>query len=275
MRLAAIARRDNLCLTVADVFQYSALQDMASVVSTFGEPMEDVQPFSLIPEPILEEIHQAVCTQCRINRPMIKDIYPCTRLQADLMALSIKYRRLYVAYDFFELPTSLSIVKFQNACNHLVQRNQILRTRINHFKSTMYQTVVHENTSWMESTDLESYLKEQSAVSRQLGDSLCQFGLIKDRSGKKFFVWTIHHSLQDGWSRDILLEELGQLYNNSIPALAMGYNRFIKYLQDESNNDWRAFWNSRLADLEPRLFPSLPSTGYRPRPDASFERFFK
>ena len=275
MKLASAARRENLSLTVADIFRSSSLQKMAAAVSLSKQRHAEILPFSLVPKRALEDVLQAATTQCHTKVSMIEDLYPCTPLQAGLMALSIRYPESYVAHDIFELPGCMDIRRFQGAWNEVVRHNAILRTRIIQFGSRMYQVVLQEQGIWERPTDLKTYLEHVKKVPRGLGDVLHQLALVENDSRKAFLVWTIHHSLEDGWSRPLLLEQVARVYAGLKLAAATQYNQFIRYLEENARKDWRSFWTSQIGEARPQPFPSLPTLGYSPRPDTFLERTLK
>ena len=93
---------------------------------------------------------------------------------------------------------------------------------------------------------------------------------------KKYFVWTAHHAVYDGWSLPLLFEQVETLYNNknnndvaTLISNPTPYNSFIKYLSTIDLVESDAFWKAQILSGEsrPASFPELPSVTYQPRAD--------
>ncbi|KAE8823751.1 hypothetical protein PTNB85_09876 [Pyrenophora teres f. teres] len=157
------------------------------------------------------------------------------------------------------------------AWEDVVQSTAALRTRIvQHNELGLLQVVVKKNIQWTESEALEEYLKEDKAVSMGLGDPLARYALIKEAwGGKRWFVWTIHHALYDGWSLPRVLHAVKQVYSGAVLERQPSFNAFIQYLGQQDLEAAAAYWQTALADCEAVLFPPLPSTVTQPVADTT------
>ncbi|WP_244590056.1 condensation domain-containing protein, partial [Xenorhabdus budapestensis] len=79
------------------------------------------------------------------------------------------------------------------------------------------------------------------------------------------FMW--HHIAIDGWSVDIFMHELAEVYHallekrdSRLPALEITYGDYAHwqkaYLQGEEGKHQRAYWQQTLAEYEPLLLPT-------------------
>ncbi len=69
-----------------------------------------------------------------------------------------------------------------------------------------------------------------------------------------YFRLEIDHSIIDGFSTNILLEDLQAAYHGNLhPAGA--YRDFITYLRDQPQDSGLEFWTQHLAGVEPCFFP--------------------
>jgi acyl carrier protein len=94
INLAAAARERGLSLSVAQVFQYPQLRELAAsleVQTTGNVTKASDQQYKLLQstEPV-EEILQRIETQHGIRREDVEEIMPCSSLQEGLMFLSIR-----------------------------------------------------------------------------------------------------------------------------------------------------------------------------------------
>lgn len=293
MQLVVSARAINIALTAADIFRNPKLSAMAEVAITsknsenFGTIDESdlVEPFSLLKDVnSLDELIKNAAVQCQIGKDRIQDIYPCTPLQEALMTISTtRQQSAYVARKAFQLPLHFNIERFQNSWRNAVEMHSILRTRIIHTKdSGSLQVVLKDGIEWrVEGKSLQTYLKEDNETPMRYGGSLLRLAIVDDDdeevkgNNNKYFVWTAHHAIYDGWGLPLLFEEVEALYNkdsNDTTTLIVNptpYNGFIKYLSTVDSAESDTFWRKQILSGESRpvSFPELPSITYQPRAD--------
>ncbi|KAF5643094.1 non-ribosomal peptide synthetase [Fusarium sp. NRRL 52700] len=271
MQLVTLARCSNIDLTVAGVFQKPSLLDMAeSAVPLSKAPATTYSPFSLLSDEIsVDALRKIVADSARIEVGHVQDIYPCSALQEGLMALSTKEPGAYVAQLVYRLPAEIDTVRFQKAWSILVEAEPTLRTRIVHTEDAGFvQVVVDEETpQW----STFSSLSDADAVRRQLplynGATLTTYGLVEDGSASKLFVWTIHHSIYDGWCLPLILDKVKRCYHDDLSSTQLKgpeYSNFIKYLTDLDPKQDTNFWESHLSNISTQHFPRLPNAEYQP-----------
>jgi hypothetical protein len=167
----------------------------------------------------------------------------------------------------FELEGSLDPMRLRRACQQLVDRHDILRTRFVQLASGEPAQVVSARVPlpW-QSIDLREPGEPEP---RQLLDELLahdrlepfdtgQAPLLRGklvRLGKYHYalVLTQHHLLADGWSGSILLRDLAHLYQrHGDPAGLPGitpYRRYLEWLDRQDTGAARAAWQKAMADL--------------------------
>ncbi|KAE8855451.1 hypothetical protein PTNB73_10108 [Pyrenophora teres f. teres] len=163
---------------------------------------------------------------------------------------------------------------FRAAWELVVQLTAVLRTRIvQHSELGLLQVVVEEKMQWTEAEDLEEYLNgDREEKSIGLGDPLTRYALIKEAcSEKRWFAWTIHHAIYDGWSLPLILHAVKQVYSGGVLQRQPSFNAFIQYLGQQDHKAAISYWQTALADCEAVLFPTLPSTVAQPVADATVE----
>ncbi|KAK1912672.1 hypothetical protein P3342_004608 [Pyrenophora teres f. teres] len=266
MKLVGEARRIGLQLSVADIFRYARLVDLASLdTSQCNSAIGEVPAFSLLGGRAADtaQVSQDAAAMCSVDASSVEDMYPCSPLQEGLMSLTAKRAGDYIMQSVLELRVDVDEDAFRAAWEHVVQLTAALRTRIvQHSELGLLQAVVEEKIQWTESTlELEEYLKEDKAVSMGLGDPLARYAIIKEAwGGKRWFVWTIHHALYDGWSLPRVLQAVKQAYNGAVLETQPSFNAFIQYLSQQDLEATAAYWQTALADCEATLFPPLPSS---------------
>ncbi|QMW34815.1 hypothetical protein F9C07_2280446 [Aspergillus flavus] len=271
MKLVVATREANLLLTVADIFRYPELSQMAQRVelAKADEQVNVYEPFSMLnnatnTDALLEE----AAGHCSIARSDIQDVYPCTPLQEGVFSMSNTHTGAYVAQSAFRLPAGFDIQRFKDAWQTLVDAHSILRTRIVTIGSTSYQVVLTEDAAkleWQQDSSLEKYLQRDHAISVTSGTPLTRYAIVED-SGSSIFVWTAHHAMYDGWTVPLLFEQLEQAYTGGVaPSTAPSYAQFVEYIQETDPEASQEFWRSMVPQEPPSSFPRLPYATYQPR----------
>jgi amino acid adenylation domain-containing protein/non-ribosomal peptide synthase protein (TIGR01720 family) len=281
MRLAGAARQRGIVLTVANIFQSPQLSDMAmratggvdvltvqdSAASTAVDPTE---PFSLLKDKgvmTVQELQEHVASICRVDVGAVEDIYPCTPLQAGLVAASQRQPGAYVAVNLYQLPADIDISRFKKAWQEVVESQAILRTRVVFVESIGFlQVVVRGEIDWATAASADGL---SSAGHRQLpphdGGILSRYTLIGEHTKLPTFGWTAHHALYDGWSLPTLLSLVEERYQVSEASMTPSphYSRFVEYLSGLNTSVSDAYWTQKLSEPGTAHFPQLPHPGYR------------
>ncbi|KAM0437031.1 hypothetical protein ACHAQK_007509 [Fusarium lateritium] len=261
MRLVVEARRGGFNISVAEVFQHPTLQDQAKRLLTIGsKAIEGISPFSLIQDQEkISEYKQQASTACAVQSEEIQDIYPCSPLQQGLLALTSKRHGDYVLQQAMELEQNIDLDQLREAWNHAVYLSPILRTRVVQLTFGLFQVVLNNKVTWYTADGLERYLQEDKKRPMGLGEPLTRLAIIHEpKTGVKWFVWTIHHALYDGVSMQLLNDLVYQLQHKRSPKPQLGYNMFIKYLQESDSDVSAAFWKQTLSGFEEEPFPLIP-----------------
>jgi hypothetical protein len=147
-----------------------------------------------------------------------------------------------------------------------VENLSILRTRIIDLPQQGLVQVVLKDIPWRSGQNIQQYLHGDEVELMGLGSQLCHAAII-DRT----FILTIHHSLYDGSSLSMILEELEAQYFNRPGIAATAVQHFIRHLSQMDPQDATDFWKAQLSRAEFRTFPVLPSAVYEPQASDSVE----
>ncbi|KAE8392552.1 hypothetical protein BDV23DRAFT_54358 [Aspergillus alliaceus] len=271
MKLVVAAREVGLLLTVADIFRYPDLSEMAKHVELAKVDYHEnfYEPFAMLHRVTdAMELLEVAAGHCSIARSDIQDLYPCTPLQEGVFMMSTTHAGAYIAQSAFRLPDGFDIQRFKNAWQLLVDTHSILRTRIVIIDTTSYQIVLTEEAAkleWQEESSLEEYLKRDQVTPMAIGTPLTRYAIVEDGECS-IFVWTAHHAVYDGWTVPLLFEQLEQIYRDDAkPCGVTPYSKFVEYIQDTEPEASQEFWRSMAPQVPPSSFPRLPSETYRPR----------
>jgi len=177
---------------------------------------------------------------------------------------------LYNAPIAFSLKGQIDIDALQRAFRAMIQRHEILRTTFKKQKGVAYQDIaknIEFNLDYIQKYDhLETLIKEFSQKPFDLNHGpLFRAQLIKVDQNEYILEINLHHTITDGWSIAILVEELATLYNNvdSLPALPIQYADFTLWQRDYLREDGETaqsqlrYWQQQLQDAPGLLALSL------------------
>ncbi|KAK8914997.1 Nonribosomal peptide synthetase dtxS1 [Metarhizium anisopliae] len=278
MRLVGEARKQGLYITVADVFKNPRLSDLAAVIRKLpSAATETIPPYSLLKASInVQAARDEIASLCDIDATQIEDIFPCTPLQEGLLALTARRSGDYIARYVFELRPSVNIDQFEAAWHEVIRTTPILRTRIADLtEQGLVQVIINGQTSSSfskKSNSLAAYHDADETLPMGLGTPLARLGFVHENHNepdKRFFVWTIHHALYDGWSMPQMLEKLERAYRGEEPLLhEPPFQLFVKHIMDIDSDSSSKYWKAQFDGSEAaNIFPSLPSATYQPRSD--------
>lgn len=264
MKLASAVQSMGLSLNVADIFRSPVLKDMANILLGSTPSASAPVPFSILGEDIeLSVLFKRIYSRWGISEDEIDDIYPATPTQEGLIALSAKQPGAYVAQHSFVLPRSLDINTFKAAWEETYNTTEILRTKIIPTEaSTSLQVVTNDPLVWRTASTLNEYLEHDLQEPMSYGTSLSRFAIIEDKHmgarGRRYFAWTLHHAIYDGWCAPLILEKLCNIYDGEPAQIATPFSNYIRYLVDSDLAAANKYWKTQLEGFTPIDFPSLP-----------------
>ena len=169
---------------------------------------------------------------------------------------------------------NLAVERLASSFQALAMRHETLRTTIHEEGGSAYQithaawsvTLVAEAVN---KQDVQALLTDEAVRPFHLaGGSLWRARLLQ--TGTEDYILSVvqHHLISDGWSIRLLVQELGQLYNDptvSLPPLPVQYADFAEWqrqwLQGERLEQQLTYWREQLQDA-PTL--ALPTDHARP-----------
>lgn len=275
MKLVGEARRVGLHLTVTAIFEKPTLQGLAAWDTDHDHKAgQEVSTWSLLGEGIDQvQLRKEAAASCNLDSELIEDVYPCSPLQEGLISLTSRRSGDYIMQSVLELRPDINEHTFRAAWEQVVRSTEALRTRIvqsrQHNNLGLLQVVSAEPLKWAESNSLHDYLKKDKFISMELGDALARYAIIKEAKEKRWFVWTAHHALYDGYSLYKIIEAVTMTYYGSMVEKQLSYNAFIKYLSQQDQRASEEYWRSSLADCQAATFPQLPPTVQQPVANAT------
>ena len=275
MKLVAAARNERLSLSVLDIFRSPILSEMAKTCTSLEEVDETVlKPFGLLHySDTVDQLIDEIVANCQIDKDQLADAYPCTPLQEGLITLSIKQPGAYVAHNVFRLPEAVDVEQFKAAWEKGIDDMDILRTRIIHSSTdALIQCVLkREAIEWHTAKTAEEVIQSPTQLPEFNGSKLMRLTITEEIDGQeRYFVWSIHHALYDGWSMPKMLQRVEDIYfEDSSPLSKAPYSQFIRYLTQVDSKTCDQFWRTKFDGLQSSTFPSISSIA--PGQDSSSE----
>lgn len=265
MRLVACAHKIGISLTVAIIFHSPTLFQMASVARyTDPSSLSHVEPFSLLDHTQLsvEELKDLSASKCGTASDLVQDLYQCTPLQEGLMALSMTHTSAYVAQNVFQLPSNLDLDRFKKTWESVYNTTDALRSRIIHVDGFgSLQVILGDQVFWNSGKCLQQYLDSDRAKNFACGTPLTRYAIIEEGSEARYFVWTAHHAIYDGWSMALILEKAEKIFESGEAQDSPSFAAFIQYLKAMDGEQSDRFWRDQFAAVEPPSFPpDLPAS---------------
>jgi amino acid adenylation domain-containing protein len=185
-----------------------------------------------------------------------------------------------------KLNGTLNAETLELSLNTIIQRHEILRTHFTIKEDTPVQEISDQFILELKRIDLKKYnkdqqLKELNTIIRHEAEhlfdlskgSLIRGVLITIDQTEHVIIISMHHIISDGWSTNIFVQELGQLYNafisgnpSPLPTLTIQYADYAIWqrhkLTGEFLEEQKKYWKNKLADAPALL--ELPIDYPRP-----------
>ncbi|ODA77312.1 hypothetical protein RJ55_06939 [Drechmeria coniospora] len=218
LRLVSVARRHNIGLTVAMVFQHPQLSEMAAHAKVVKDEMSGiVRPFSLISNNEVDEVMNEI-------------------------------RDHHVDVSRFKAAWEMTVKKCAN-----------LRTRIVLVGDQHIQAEVTEDVLWrsVRTANPKAFLKSDHKLVMGYGTPLSRYTLLEDEGSnpKRYFVWTAHHAVFDGWTMQNIIKIFTSAYERSrIPSIRP-FSAFVDYTMKLKAEESKAYWKEQLSGVQRSIFP--------------------
>ena len=202
----------------------------------------------------------------------IEDIYSLSPMQQGMLfhTLYSPESEVYFEQLVCTLKGQLNLSFFQQAWQKVVAKYPVLRSSFHWEEIEKPLQMVSQKVElpWMvydwkhwdnlqQKEALESFLKSDRASGIELDQApLMRFTLIQLETDSYQFIWSHHHILFDGWSMQIILQEVFDLYEsyNRGESLQLKschpYREYISWLQQQDSSQAKKFWQQRLKGIE-------------------------
>ncbi|KAK9718486.1 hypothetical protein K7432_005451 [Basidiobolus ranarum] len=283
VRLVGAARQFGYELSVQQLYENLTIAELAANTVLLKSEDKETKPIDKyellnLKSDELEHLLDVDIKQNGILLSNVEDVYPCSPLQEGLMALGLQDNVSYLNQQLYRCESDIDMDHFKHAWKSVIEANPILRSTII-FSDSGYshlsglQVVLgSESIDWNvldieRSAFSENYLAEILDMDVKkgihVGHPLTRFTVIRIENSMAYFIWTIHHSLYDGWSMSLMIEDLINAYHLKALSARPSYNNFIKYISDRKKEESLAYWRKVLADAEVTYIAKQSSSAYK------------
>ncbi|WP_339314371.1 condensation domain-containing protein [Paenibacillus sp. FSL M7-0896] len=205
--------------------------------------------------------------------PEAEAVYPLSPMQHLILAQNIAaYKKGNDVFALvFKITGGMDAPMFLRAWEEMVKRHPILRTafvwrKVPEPLQVVYRQAIPEirELDWSCLTPGEQQLAVQAYIAEERGRGfkvteapLMRGCLARTDQLSHYFIWTFQHSLIDGWSMHLIINELliayKALVNHSEPALeeSKSFHSYIEWLQQQDLEPARQFWQQEFAGYVP------------------------
>ncbi|MDQ4125166.1 MAG: condensation domain-containing protein [Actinomycetota bacterium] len=191
-------------------------------------------------------------------RPGVAEAYPLSPMQQGLLFHSLMETAgsLYFEQLVLTITGPLDPERLAAAWQQVAARHRILGATVEWEGIPEPMLLVPPDprvqVTQHEATDLDRFLAEDRARGFDLGDALMRVTLIPAGDDVWRMVWSHHHLLLDGWSVQLLLGELLELYEDrhAVVEPPGDYKTFVEWLRAGDPGAAESYWRAALAGFE-------------------------
>ncbi|KAI0849187.1 acetyl-CoA synthetase-like protein [Daldinia vernicosa] len=196
----------------------------------------------------------------------VERVEPCSHVQEAMVAETLKDARLYINQTELRVPNHLTVESIESWFVALARRNEILRTGFTYLNDKLCQVIwkqledtqieVLDRIYPFECADVEHFLRRPFKIN-----------IIPSRAQTTYHavVMTLHHSIYDGWTMDLLIEDLSLLARGEPPVDRPQFRRICQHLAAPLRNeiDAKEFWAGKLRGYAPIPLPNFKTSAIR------------
>ncbi|KAG5986830.1 NRPS protein [Claviceps spartinae] len=213
-----------------------ALQSVTIKKDGCGENSSFIHPFSLVIDG--ESLIDMAAKQCD-ESDSIKDVYPCTPMQASIMNLAVKGKIMPFLTFGLALHDHVDTKRVKQVWHAAHRANTLLRTRI----IVCAETSSAENIIW-DDDECGNFAEPEFGPSASIGGPLVRMKLVEGQ-----LSLAIHRALYDNCSVRQLLNDISGVYNGLPLPSRPSFNCYVSYAA-KSLDAASSFWSPELGDID-------------------------
>ena len=249
IKIANRLRNDFPDITMHAILRCESIVELAAQMEEQKSPLLEQDEPRAIGIDIQDwgKIHNTMKERFSGLADSISKILPCNSVQVRMLAETSRQPDLNFSHISLKTALNISELDIWNAICRLAESNELLRSG---FVSTASSSMPFVQVVWSELSRQDLSLLHPLQLRAQKCD------------GKEQFVVHLHHCLFDGWSWELMLDDLNAILAGRGPSIRPSFETFVAWqCQQESNASVRQahhqYWQQLLDGHVPSLLPNL------------------
>ena len=201
---------------------------------------------------------QTCAEACSLSVDQIEDVFSEAFFPAGFFLMH-QEGGAWLSQIVFELSSGLDVATACRAFETIHARNHAFRSRFVCVNKQVYNVVTTSPATWQYASSLEDYKANDLVTKVFPGQPAVRYGLVQE-FGKTYIVWTALHSVQDGWTRKLLCDDLEAFLNDQDEFLARpsrpSYKSYVDHVKRMDIDASKAIWEQYLAGLGQQRLPT-------------------
>jgi amino acid adenylation domain-containing protein len=267
IRLASALRERGFEIETSRLFSLRTVEELCSNLRTISAlPGGDNTTVSMFGD--LDSLME-YGPELRAHHNRIIDLLPCTPLQSTMLSETARDSRLYCNELEFEAAPGISTHQLAQAIAQLTADHEIFRSGFfrsqKGFVSCVFDELDNNAVQIVTRFNRDFYMETAEDFLRPLRIQLKE--PVSEHEGVRVLV-LIHHALYDGWSMDMILQDLTMILKGDAPATRPSFRELISFQQTtqkrEADDLAAKFWSEYLLDWNKQPLPKLNSRAQVP-----------
>ncbi|KAJ3155676.1 hypothetical protein HDU89_006650, partial [Geranomyces variabilis] len=229
IRLVHAANAAGLEFTVQDLFK---IRKLGPLVELCARSRESAARQTTVTQPLttpaqLEHLEEHAYKEAGLTKHQVEDVYPCSPVATGMLLQLMKDPSKYVVNLVWEVPGMVDLSALKMAWTDVIKKHQVLRSRFLVGSQAVFQVVLKDpepfsikltNAASFEEPRLALILQKELSVGFLHDDILFRINVFSAPRAFRFCL-TVHHAYYDGFSAQILLEDM----KSSLGGIALGH----------------------------------------------------
>jgi aryl carrier-like protein len=264
IHLSRSLKRKNIDIAISDLLLHPTIAGIAKLAAKLSKSelsTSELEASNVMFDKLCEELVSSVKTNLSPSVPVI-GAYPCTPLQSGLLFQSLKDNDMaYFNRFYFKVHDSVEVETLIHAWKQTIAQHDILRS---HFiilpdSDNMVQYITSDEDGFIceidtENDDLVNFIQERRDYATL--ENPLHISIIKTPTNTVVEL-SMHHAIYDGWSLDLLLDDVQRFYYGLTLPLRPPFRSLIQNIWSQDPAAAQKYWTDALNLSSPALFPKL------------------
>ncbi|KAL9053581.1 MAG: hypothetical protein Q9162_004678 [Coniocarpon cinnabarinum] len=268
IRLASLLSSHKHPVGAVDILSTNSIRNLARRIreqKATSLPLRSPREieYSSMKSVLREAVREAVLNQRLLNLDGLEEILPCSPIQLAMLTETIAKQNTYCNSITIEFKCSAN--RIQDMAHKLLETTPMLRSGFVHTGNSKspFARVVWKKCQPSQIRVVESF--SESSESGHALDIVRPFRVeIKDSSMGCTGSFQIHHALYDGWSWDLIVNDMTRILQNVPVGQRPAYDEFVKtvfaYLDSDEALEAESYWKRTLTSFQRSPLPPLTKT---------------